>query len=182
MAADPKGIWYFAYGSNMRSSVMKRRGINVLDAKVVVVPSHYLTFDIFGIPYAEPSFASVAAFVPDKTTALRTGFSTRQIDALAAHGVAYLLTPAAYRQLVISEGGGVAYNEIKVNATILHTDGDGDPDRPKKLAVRTLQAKYPWKPNGAPSARYLVCLLPSAHVLFHQVIYLANRVLSLAFL
>ncbi|KAJ6187824.1 hypothetical protein N7519_002732 [Penicillium mononematosum] len=160
MAGD-KGIWYFAYGSNMRSSVMKRRGITALDAKLVVVPSHYLTFDIFGIPYAEPSFASIAAFVPEKVTILQTASPARHTLVPAAHGVAYLLTPADYRQLVISEGGGVAYDEIEVDAEILHLDDGGH--EPTKLVARTLQAKYPWEPNGSPSARYLVCPPPAIH-------------------
>ncbi|KAJ5509895.1 hypothetical protein LT330_007210 [Penicillium expansum] len=165
MAADKKGIWYFAYGSNMRSSVMKRRGITALDAKVVVVSSHYLTFDIFGIPYAEPSFASIAAFVSEKVTILQTASPAGWTVVPAAHGVAYLLTPADYRQLVISEGGGVAYDEIEVDAEVLHVDEGGH--EPTRLVARSLQAKYPWEPNGAPSARYLV--RP------HSSIYLRNR-------
>lgn len=56
----------FAYGSNLRLSVLENRGIKALDIKAVIVPSHYLMFDIFGIPYAEPLFASVAPFALDK--------------------------------------------------------------------------------------------------------------------
>jgi hypothetical protein len=152
---DPHGgIWYFAYGSNLRLSVLENRGIKALDIKAVVVPSHYLTFDIFGIPYAEPSFASVAPFAPDKKTTIRLGDSPVRRDVPPVQGLAYLLNPNDYRQLVISEGGGVAYDEVEVHASIL--DEDGKPHPSNILIARTLQAKYPWRPNGAPSARYLV--------------------------
>lgn len=152
---DPHGgIWYFAYGSNLRLSVLENRGIKALDIKAVIVPSHYLTFDIFGIPYAEPSFASVAPFAPEKKTTLRLGDSPASRDVPPVQGLAYLLNPRDYRQLVISEGGGVAYDEVEVHASIL--DKDGKPDPGATLIARTLQAKYPWRPNGAPSARYLV--------------------------
>ncbi|KAH1497227.1 hypothetical protein LV164_001330 [Aspergillus fumigatus] len=151
---DPHGgIWYFAYGSNLRLSVLENRGIKALDIKAVIVPSHYLTFDIFGIPYAEPSFASVAPFAPEKKTTLRLGDSPASRDVPPVQGLAYLLNPRDYRQLVISEGGGVAYDEVEVHASIL--DKDGKPDPGATLIARTLQAKYPWRPNGAPSARYL---------------------------
>ncbi|GIK05550.1 hypothetical protein Aspvir_009663 [Aspergillus viridinutans] len=146
------GIWYFAYGSNIRLSVLENRGIKALDIKAVVVPSHYLTFDIFGIPYVEPSFASIAPFAPDKRTTLRLGDSPSR-DVPPAQGLAYLLNPKDYRQLVISEGGGVAYDEVEVHVTILAEDGKPDPR--SILIARTLQAKYPWRPNGAPSTRYL---------------------------
>jgi hypothetical protein len=148
-------IWYFAYGSNIQVSVLTRRGIKPLDIQPVVVPTHYLTFDIFGIPYTEPSFASIAPFPVGKKTTLHTHDVTRDVPAV--QGLAYLLVPADYRQLVISEGGGIAYNEIEVHALILDENGQPAPkhaDTP--LIARTLQAKYPWRPNGAPSARYLV--------------------------
>ncbi|KAL4969529.1 gamma-glutamyl cyclotransferase gliK [Aspergillus stella-maris] len=152
---NPKdAIWYFAYGSNIQVSVLTRRRITPLDIQPVVVPTHYLTFDIFGIPYAEPSFASVAAFPVGKKTTLRTHGVTRDVPAV--HGLAYLLVPADYRQLVISEGGGVAYNEIEVAGFILDSTGGIDSRyRDIPLRARTLQAKYPLRPNGAPSARYL---------------------------
>lgn len=41
-------IWYFAYGSNMKSDMMTKRSISPLDAKAVQLRGHYLTFDVFG--------------------------------------------------------------------------------------------------------------------------------------
>ncbi|KAL3459738.1 hypothetical protein BJX64DRAFT_290906 [Aspergillus heterothallicus] len=142
-----KGVWYFAYGSNTRSSVMKGRGIVPLSAQPVVVPSHTLCFDIFGIPYAEPSFASIAPIPSDPVTT-----NPREGTVPPVHGVAYLLSQDDYRRLVLSEGAGVGYNEITVRARILYPEAFGQEE---EILAYTLQAKYPWRPNRAPSARYM---------------------------
>jgi hypothetical protein len=107
-----------------------------------------------GIPYAEPSFASVAAFTPNTTSMLTTGFSNKHTPVQPAHGISFSHQPIN-RQLVFSEGGGVAYNEIEVEAKVIRTEGEED--TPTPLVARTLQAKSPWTPNGAPSAQSFVC-------------------------
>ncbi|KAF7157263.1 hypothetical protein CNMCM5623_001386 [Aspergillus felis] len=150
-----KAIWYFAYGSNIKSSIMKARGITPLCSQAVVVPSHVLSFDIFGIPYAEPSFASIA---PISNGPAGTTNDKENRTMLPVHGVAHLLTPDDYRRLVLTEGAGVGYNEITVTAgpvTDLHTDK-------REILVHTLEAKYPWRPNRAPSARYMGLILEGA--------------------
>src|SRR3569833_4454868 len=53
-------VWFFAYGSNMKSSVMERRGITPLAVQRLCVPSHVRTFDVFGAPFSEPAMASIA--------------------------------------------------------------------------------------------------------------------------
>lgn len=146
-AVADKTIWYFAYGSNIRSSVMKGRGITPLEAQPVVVPSHVLCFDIFGIPYAEPAFASITAASPDLAAGGRGGQAIPPV-----HGVAYLLTPDDYRRLILTEGAGVGYKEISVRANLLSREHD----RKEEILAYALQAKYPWRPNRAPSARYMV--------------------------
>ncbi|KAL9125538.1 MAG: hypothetical protein Q9217_005277 [Psora testacea] len=146
--------WYFAYGSNMKSSVMKGRGIIPVNIRCVVIPTHCLTFDIFGIPYSEPSFASVAEFV---RVARDEGRNSAGGGIPPVHGVAYLLSSKDYHRLVVTEGGGVAYNEIAVDARILGEDQDD-----KIITVYTLKAKYPWRPNGAPSKRYMGLILEGA--------------------
>src|SRR4051794_26625901 len=118
---SPPNVWYFAYGSNMKSSVMAGRNIVPLAVKPVYAPRYYLTFDIFGVPYAEPSFASVAEFPhaaqkKDKTLQLNIGPKTASVP--PAHGVAYLLSPTDYNRLVVTEGGGVAYDEISLDAVV----------------------------------------------------------------
>lgn len=152
-------VWYLAYGSNMRSSVMTGRGIKPLDAKTVVAPRYYLTFDISGVPYAEPSFASVAEFPDDidnKDETLKLHLGTTAIPVLPVHGTAYLLTARDYNRLVVTEGGGVAYDEISLEALVLTEGQITSQPSSQKIIARTLKAKYPRRPNGSPSARYLV--------------------------
>lgn len=122
---------------------MKGRGITPLKVQAVIVPDYMLCFDIFGIPYAEPAFASI-------TPLLEKGVSGEQ-QIPPVHGVAYLLTPDDYRRLVLTEGAGVGYDEITVSARALDSD-----DEQAEMMVRTLKAKYPFRPNRAPSKRYKV--------------------------
>ncbi|KAL2842717.1 gliotoxin biosynthesis protein GliK [Aspergillus pseudoustus] len=155
MIATSKAIWYFAYGSNTRSSVMRGRGIVPLDAQPVVVPSHRLCFDIFGIPYAEPAFASIVPIMLDATIDSPSGQAIPPV-----HGVAYLLTQDDYRRLVLSEGAGVGYDEITVCARIISLEEAGQDG---EILAHTLQAKYPWRPNRAPSARYMNLIIDGAN-------------------
>jgi len=156
-----KRIWYFAYGSNMKAATMTRRGITAFEVKNVVVPSLILTFDIFGIPYSEPSMASVAEFresgFNDGEGA--TGVSAANQKIPPAHGAAYLLSGVDYYRLVVSEGGGVGYVELAVEAYVLGSREHGESERREKLTVHTLKAKHPWRPNAAPSGRYMSLLL-----------------------
>lgn len=145
-AAERDSVWYFAYGSNMKSSVMASRGINPIATKVVKVPGYILTFDVFGLPYSEPAMASIANFAVDGNQTTTTSASMPP----TVHGILYLLTIPDLRQLVGSEGGGVAYNEIVIDAVSL------SPEEPERITAHTLVAKYPWRPNAAPSQRYLV--------------------------
>ena len=143
---EKEEAWYFAYGSNMKSSVMTSRGINPITTKVVKVPGYILTFDVFGLPYSEPAMASISKFTTDgheKTTASPSVPPT-------VHGVSYLLSVPDLRRLIGSEGGGVAYDEIVVDAVSLSQQ------EPERITAQTLIAKYPWRPNAAPSERYLV--------------------------
>jgi hypothetical protein len=150
---DDEKIWYFAYGSNMRSSGMSARGIVPLMARAVVVPSCVLCFDIFGIPYSEPAFASIRPRDDHATTDTKAD----HVDIPPVHGVAYLLSNEGYRRLVLTEGAGVGYDEIVV--TTLPADPSSTStahDHDQEIKVHTLKAKYPFRPNRAPSARYLV--------------------------
>lgn len=42
-------VWYFAYGSNMKSESMTKRAISPLDVKAVQLPGYYFNFDVFGM-------------------------------------------------------------------------------------------------------------------------------------
>ena len=162
---DTRKIWYFAYGSNMRASVMQNRGIAAIAKEIAVVPSHVLSFDVFGVPYSEPAMGSItrrkdlpldkANYVP------------------SVHGVACLVSHADYVRLLVSEGAGTAYKEVELDAFIIpvgeKTYGNGVKEedgktrpRPITIKVHTLVARYPFRPNAPPrpSRRYLVSRTP----------------------
>lgn len=141
-------VWYFAYGSNMKSSVMKQRGIRPQAARKVVVPSHMLTFDVFGVPYSEPAMASIAPRPVD---------ATGRCTAPPVHGIAYLLSRAEFHSLAVSEGAGIAYVEVQLDAQLLPPAlaGNTTTTAQPRLPVRTLSARFPFRPNPRPSARYL---------------------------
>lgn len=190
MAPVGDKVWYFAYGSNMKSAVMERRGMRPLAVQRLVVPTHVLTFDIFGVPYSEPAMASIAergTAVPVRGGGIGGGGGG--IDASArnnrsqgsdsehsgqsnnkcpdehpppVHGIGYLLSADDFKSLVISEGAGTAYSEIELQARRL--DGGKGEGEGESLTVRTLVSRFPFRPNPLPSARYLVSLAVQAHV------------------
>ncbi|PYH49925.1 uncharacterized protein BP01DRAFT_352457 [Aspergillus saccharolyticus JOP 1030-1] len=59
LPSSDESVLYLAYGSNLNSQTfLGMRGIRPLSQTNVVVPSLWLTFDLPGIPYAEPCFAA----------------------------------------------------------------------------------------------------------------------------
>ncbi|CZT16519.1 related to gliotoxin biosynthesis protein GliK [Ramularia collo-cygni] len=141
-------IWYFAFGSNMVYSVMKKRGLDILDTRTATVPGYVLTFDVYGLPYSEPAMASIAAYDVD----VQAGNRDRPPDVC---GVAYLLSVRDFRRLVATEGGGVAYKEIQVSGSVITADTES-------ITLYTLTAIFPRRPNAAPSSRYLGLLIQGA--------------------
>lgn len=152
-------VWYFAYGSNLRSSVMAQRGITPLNARCVRVTSHVLVFDVFGVPYSEPAMAGIR-------------LKPAGCDTPAVHGVAYLLSASDYERLRVSEGAGTGYRDIVLEADCISIPTthaatmapDVGPDQPlrngesetSRLSVITLVAKSPFDPPRLPSRRYMV--------------------------
>ena len=146
---DRGDVWYFAYGSNMLPSTMEKRGIELLDAKNVTIPGYFLTFDVFGVPYTEPAMA---------------GISTSSFDSEApnVHGVLYLLSQRSFKRLVVSEGAGIGYREITVEASVLdlphrpaYSTEAGRKQQGVTIHAKTLIPRYPFRPNPLPSERYL---------------------------
>ncbi|KAI7198557.1 hypothetical protein KC316_g11445 [Hortaea werneckii] len=61
-----ESVLYLAYGSNLSNETFRgNRGIKPLSQINVQVPSLRLTFDLPGIPYAEPCFANSGSRDPD---------------------------------------------------------------------------------------------------------------------
>lgn len=133
-------IWYFGYGSNMKASVMQGRGITPLEVRWARVHGYVLTFDVFGLPYSEPSMASIAPY---------TMKGEKQLVPDVC-GVAYRLSSEDFKRLVGTEGGGVAYDEIEVEGVSWRAEVA------EEIRMHTLVAKFPWRPNACPSKRYLV--------------------------
>lgn len=118
-------------------------GRSIIPQKTAVarIPTHVLTFDIFGFPYSEPSFASIAKRSQVTVDTVLSTDKNVPFESLPVHGVAYLISHEEYIRLVISEGGGVAYREIDAEAEFLNSS-----EVPiQKVIVSTLEAKYPFR-------------------------------------
>jgi hypothetical protein len=92
-----RAVHYFAFGANMSSVVLRRRGIAVLSRERARLRGHRLVFDLAGIPWVEPAFASI---VPDP-----------ECD---VYGVLYRLTPDQLERINGYEGPGYSFIEVEV--------------------------------------------------------------------
>ncbi|MCJ1380196.1 hypothetical protein MMC17_003299 [Xylographa soralifera] len=150
-------LWYFAYGSNMSSAKFTgSRGIVPRAAARVRVPGWVLALNIPGLPYSEPTFTSV---VPRPPSTMVSAVPTDSVCAAPETGipdvlgVAYLITADQYVRVFGSEGGGIAYEDIEVDAVPV-----GEKDREQtgeRLKVRTLGAAIERYPSPRPSRRYM---------------------------
>lgn len=161
MASEtPKGgSWYFAYGSNMRLSTFIGRGISPLAQAAVQVDTHYLNFDIFGVPYGEPSFASIDEISPDERLSVSVflsapgGHPEEPLTVPPVVGVAYLISDADRHRLLVCEGSGIAYECIEVEGRKI---APAEGQEAEAITAWALKARHPVRPNGIPSARYMV--------------------------
>jgi len=158
----------------MSSAVMARRGIKPIDTKNVVINTHILVFDVFGVPFTEPAMAGIKQMPADHSGP-------------SVHGVAYLLSASDYNRLKVSEGAGTGYQEVMLDAEVVGGLGDLDQGPAKRrdtsdvpgtvdgvvsrrilrgeaaasnptLTVSTLVARHPFHPTPPPlpSLRYMV--------------------------
>ncbi|MCB9592436.1 MAG: gamma-glutamylcyclotransferase [Sandaracinaceae bacterium] len=81
--------WYFAYGANMASEVLARRGLVSLESHAARLDDHELRFEEPGVPWIEPVFASIA-----------------EAPGRHVHGVLHRLSEADLAQLDQFEGLG----------------------------------------------------------------------------
>lgn len=75
------------------------------------------------------------------------------------HGIAYLLSGEEYQRMIISEGAGVAYENVELEARTVEAGSAGVAVAEAEMTVRTLTARFPFRPEAIPSARYMVCTL-----------------------
>ncbi|KAI7488349.1 hypothetical protein KC351_g2034 [Hortaea werneckii] len=141
-----ESVLYLAYGSNLCNETFRgNRGIKPLSQINVQVPSLRLTFDLPGIPYAEPCFANSGSRDPDHDPAKPpTKVCTEKTPLLGAEGrpdegyrkdrwhkgligVVYEVTPEDYAHIIATEGGGSSYHDILVDC---HPFASDDPCLP----------------------------------------------------
>ncbi|KXJ85041.1 hypothetical protein Micbo1qcDRAFT_169712 [Microdochium bolleyi] len=147
MSTAAKGEWYFAYGANMDEAVfVKRRQIKPLDAATARIDNYALCFNVAGVPYDDPGQGGVRKLTPSE--------SGPDFEKHCVHGVAYLLGPGELARVVASEGGGIAYQLLHVEATLLK---DGS-----KISVATLISRHNHRHERLPSKRYLGLLVAGA--------------------
>ncbi|KAF0984703.1 hypothetical protein FDP41_000602 [Naegleria fowleri] len=155
-------VWYFAYGANMSSKVLiGRRKVKPMESYPCYVEGYDLVFNMKGLPYFEPAFASIEK---------RQGWRM--------HGVVHKITREQMDHIRRTEGGNghdmddFGYREITVQATIYQpwfTENDtnaatsyGTPNMYFQT-VDAIALQGPPDINDAnPSARYLNILRSGA--------------------
>ena len=105
---------YFAYGSNVGSKTFSsRRNMRPIRVQNGKIRDYRLTFNVAGLPFFEPAFASVTRSEGEET-----------------HGVCYSITKEEFRYLLQTEGSYdvvnvefIAYDGVVVKAkTLTHRD------------------------------------------------------------
>jgi len=137
-------VLYLAYGSNLSNETFRgNRGIKPISQINVQVPSLRLTFDLPGLPYAEPCFANSGrrdpSNDPPKETYAQHTLSEKTPllgDKEGYHknhwhkgliGVVYEVTLQDYAHIIATEGGGSSYHDILVDC---HPFSTSDPTAP----------------------------------------------------
>jgi hypothetical protein len=179
-----KTVLYLAYGSNLCNETFRGvRGIRPLSQVNVLVPSLRLTFDLPGIPYAEPCFANTARRNPDAPPPTDDRRHKADYHKDRWHkglvGVVYEVTLSDYAHIIATEGGGSAYHDILVDCYVL-PNADTVPTAPtsKPFKAHTLFAPIvhddddtmrstertsrPDPSYAQPSARYLKLITDGA--------------------
>mmetsp|Transcript_12855 Transcript_12855/g.18770 ORF Transcript_12855/g.18770 Transcript_12855/m.18770 type:complete len:250 (+) Transcript_12855:83-832(+) len=100
--AKPTTYNYFAFGSNMALATMESlRNITPLASTAAVLPGHRLAFNVPGMPFIEPSWASIEPIDSE-------GISNSNKNHLV-HGVLYKLTEKDFVTVCQSEGVPLSY-------------------------------------------------------------------------
>ena len=169
--APPGCRIYFAYGSNVNTKTMMGvRGINPSASYPSVLPKYKLVFNVPGLPYVDPGFASVKAVNDDEeeeeeeeeeevvsvsvssSSSSSTGDEDLSRYEREVHGVAYVVTDEEWKYILRTE---TSYLTREV--TLMRCVDDAP------IAATTLV--YPDVDVGAellPSARYLGLLREGA--------------------
>lgn len=91
-------VYYLGYGSNMSSRYLSNvRNVDIYESHAAVIDDHQVKFNLKGIPFIEPAFASMVAS-PGSTS----------------YGVIHLITPSDLKSIVGSEASSYTLSEISV--------------------------------------------------------------------
>ena len=162
---EPETLFYLAYGSNLCAETFQgKRGIRPLSAINVVVPQLVMTFDLAGLPYAEPCFANTkyrhisdpsATSVSEKTPLLFTPTSEHNKHKFhnpqwprGLVGVVYEVTLADFAHILATEGGGASYQDVLINCHPLPRDTQHVPEKPTTAAFKAHTLYSPVYPPG----------------------------------
>ena len=126
-------VHYFAFGANMSSAVLRRRGIEVLSREPARLRGYRLVFDLAGFPWVEPAFASIVRH-PEHDV----------------YGVLYRLTPDQIERVDSYEGRAYSFIEVEVEGERSGTT--------RSCAYQTKRST----PGLRPSRRYLRVLCGGA--------------------
>ena len=174
--APPGSRVYFAYGSNVNTKTMNgTRGITPSAAYPAVLPGYELVFNVPGLPFVEPAFASVRRVVGKTDDAPSKGRFAR--FATETHGVAYVVTDEQWRTILRTETSYVredvtlerffpaSSGSVDGDAPGRRSEGDtNDPPAPQRIFAMTLVFADADVGGVAllPSARYLGLLREGA--------------------
>ena len=114
---EPGTYLYLAYGSNLcHETFQKRRGVKPLAQINVQVPSLRLHFNLHGMPYVEPCFASSGPRDPSTDNPDQDHHDKYHKDRWhkGLIGVVYEVTASDFAHIIATEGGGAAYHDIVV--------------------------------------------------------------------
>jgi hypothetical protein len=154
-------VLYLAYGSNLTSKTFRGvRGIKPLSQIGVFVPELRLTFDLPGIPYAEPCFAGTQyrdvtptqyeVFSDNEELSEKAALMGSEVPRYHKRrwnkplvGVVYEVTLADYAKIIATEGGGRGYRDGVIDChpfSDSYNPSDPVPDHPSTppFKARTL--------------------------------------------
>lgn len=167
--APPGSRVYFAYGSNVNTKIMNgTRGITPSASYPAVLPGYELVFNVPGIPFIEPAFASVRRVVGKTADAPSKGRFAR--FATETHGVAYVVTDEQWRTILRTETSYVR-QDVTLERFVPASSGLVDGDAPGRQLERETNGPAPPQQIFATTLVFAdadvggVALLPSARYL-----------------
>lgn len=136
-------IWYFSFGANMdKHTLTNRRGVVPKESRACKVPGYGIVFDLPGIMYVEPAFASISPLESDDGRGV-------------VHGVAHLIKRDDYEVKIRgTEGGNGHEGHGYASIDVMCEDYNGQTFTAKALSTYENRSRK----GHLPSLRYLQIL------------------------